>query len=105
VTPEVISYIAAFFSGAFLCNCVPHLAAGLQGRRFPTPLARIRRKRDSSAFANFIWGTINVLSGTTLILHHPLAIGLNTTFLVFAAGWLLLGTYISFYFGRSDSER
>lgn len=35
-------YVTLFFAGVFLCNAVPHLAAGLQGQPFPTPFARPR---------------------------------------------------------------
>jgi hypothetical protein len=35
-------YLALFFAGAFLCNAIPHLAAGTMGMPFPTPFARPR---------------------------------------------------------------
>ena len=44
--------IIQFFAGAFLCNCIPHLAAGLQGRAFPTPFARLRGATRSSPLLN-----------------------------------------------------
>jgi len=37
-----MSYAVIFFAGAFLCNCIPHLCAGLQGMPFPTPFAKPR---------------------------------------------------------------
>ena len=35
-----LNYIALFFAGAFLCNAIPHLVAGLQGQPFPSPFAK-----------------------------------------------------------------
>lgn len=40
-------HLAPFFAGAFLCNALPHLAAGLQGRPFPTPFATPHGVGDS----------------------------------------------------------
>ena len=38
--PTTLEYIMQFFVGMLLLNSVPHLAAGLQGRTFPSPLPR-----------------------------------------------------------------
>ncbi len=52
--------IALVFAGAFLCNCVPHLCAGLTGQKFPTPLARPRGVGLSPPLVNFVWGAFNL---------------------------------------------
>jgi hypothetical protein len=93
-------YIALFFAGAFLCNCIPHLTAGLQGQSFPTPFARPRGVGNSSPFLNFLWGAFNVAVGLTLLSRNPAAFGLNVDCLVMAAGVLALGTYLSRHFGK-----
>ena len=49
-------YVAAFFAGAFLCNCIPHLDCGLRGAPFPTPFAKPRGIGDSSPLINVLWG-------------------------------------------------
>jgi len=59
--------IANFFTGALLCNALPHLAAGLQGRRFQTPFARPRGVGESSALVNVLWGFFNLLAGLALL--------------------------------------
>jgi hypothetical protein len=51
-----MDYIASFFAGAFLCNCIPHLACGLRGETFPTPFANPRGKGPSAPMVNFLWG-------------------------------------------------
>ncbi len=101
-----MNYVALFFAGAFLCNCIPHLCAGLQGARFPTPFARPRGVGNSSPFANFLWGAVNLGSGLilTFLPHHPVRIGSNFDSLALAAGALALGTYLSVHFGRVRSN-
>ena len=44
--------IAAFFSGLFLANAVPHYVKGVCGDRFPTPFANPPGKGLSSAIVN-----------------------------------------------------
>jgi hypothetical protein len=95
-----MSYMALFFAGAFLCNSIPHLAAGLQGTPFPTPFAKPRGVGNSSAFVNFLWGSFNVAVGSILLSNHPVAVGLNLNCLSIAMGALLLGTYLSHHFGK-----
>src|SRR5436190_22513792 len=93
-------YVALFFAGAFLCNALPHLAAGLQGKPFPTPFATPRGIGASSAVVNFLWGLFNAIVGLVLLSLQPPAIGLNLPFAVVIAGALVLGTYLSLHFGK-----
>jgi hypothetical protein len=95
-----MGYIALFFAGAFLCNCIPHLTAGLQGVPFPTPFARPRGKGNSPPLANFLWGALNVGVGCTILSYHPVAVGPNLDCLAVAGGALLLGTYLSLHFHK-----
>ena len=95
-----MSYIALFFAGAFLCNCIPHLTKGLQGEPFPSPFARPPGKGNSSPLVNFLWGAFNVGVGLTLLSHHPVVVGANFDCLAVAAGALLLGAYLSRHFQK-----
>ncbi len=94
-----MSYVALFFAGAFLCNSVPHLVAGLQGMPFPTPFARPRGIGNSSPLVNFLWGALNLAIGLFLLSLHPVAIGPNADCYSLAAGVLLLGIYLARHFG------
>ena len=96
-----MSYVALFFAGAFLCNSIPHLGAGLQGLPFPTPFARPRGVGNSSPLLNFLWGSFNIVVGITLLSNYPVVVGLNLGSLMVAAGALLLGTYLSRHFGKA----
>jgi hypothetical protein len=99
-----MNYVALFFAGAFLCNCIPHLAAGLQGMPFPTPFAKPRGVGNSSPFLNFLWGAFNLAVGITLLSRHRVVVGLNVDCLMIAAGAVLLGTYLSRHFGKVRAE-
>jgi len=89
-------------AGVFLCNSIPHLAAGLRGEVFPTPFAKPRGKGPSSALVNFYWGAANLACGLFILLrvlgHHaflpfgPVYLGL---------GALLIGAYLARHFARA----
>jgi hypothetical protein len=92
------SYIANFAAGAFLCNCIPHLTAGLQGYPFPTPFAKPRGIGNSSPPANFLWGFANILVGLWLLTYAPINVGFNLGFSLFALGAVVIGVYLSRHF-------
>ncbi len=102
---EPMNFIALFFAGAFLCNSVPHLCAGLQGAAFPTPFAKPRGVGHSPAFINFLWGAFNLFVGMALLARSPVVVGLNFDCLALAAGALALGSYLSRYFAKVRNTR
>jgi hypothetical protein len=55
-----MDHLKIFLAGALLCNRIPHLAAGLQGRPFPALFAKPRGVGRSSAPVNVLWGTANL---------------------------------------------
>ena len=95
-----MNYLTIFFAGAFLCNCIPHLAAGLQGAPFPTPFAKPRGIGNSSPLVNFLWGTFNLGVGIALLIASQMQLGLNVDSGVLLAGFLALGLYLSIHFGK-----
>lgn len=95
-----MDYIALFFCGAFFCNCIPHLAAGLRGESFPTLFARPRGIGKSSPIVNFLWGTANLAFALRLLFRHPFSVGLTIGCGVALAGFLVLGLYLSHRFGK-----
>jgi hypothetical protein len=100
-----MEYVASFFAGAFLCNCIPHLACGLRGEIFPTPFAKPRGKGPSSPLLNFLWGAFNVLVGLFLLSRHPVAVDLTPEFVALTAGALAIGIYLSLHFGKVRQDR
>lgn len=89
-----------FTAGLLLCNSVPHLCAGLQGRPFPTPFARPRGVGDSPPSVNFLWGAANLLIGLLLLVRRIDSIGLNANGAFLLAGVLVAGAYLSHHFGK-----
>jgi hypothetical protein len=98
-----MDYLATFFAGAFLCNCLPHLLAGLQGIPFPTPFAKPRGVGNSSPLLNFLWGEFNLVVGFALFTISRIEIGANRKSVALAAGALALGAYLSLHFGKVRS--
>ncbi|MYM28423.1 hypothetical protein GTP58_08805 [Duganella sp. CY15W] len=92
---------AHFFTGAFLCNALPHLAAGLQGKRFPTPFARPRGVGHSSAVLNVLWGFFNLLAGLALLTAWPVQPGVTLEFGLTVLGALALGLYLARHFAKN----
>jgi hypothetical protein len=98
-----MNYAAMFFAGAFLCNCIPHIGAGLQGMPFPTPFAKPRGIGNSSPLVNFLWGVLNLCIGLYLLSGQTVMIGPNSGCLALIAGSLAIGTYLSLHFGKVRS--
>jgi hypothetical protein len=101
----MMDLVCQFFAGAFLCNCIPHLVAGLQGAPFPTPFAKPRGVGNSSPLVNFLWGAFNLAAGVGLLSASPITIELGTPCYVFAAGFLALGAYLAVRFGKVMERR
>lgn len=97
--------VASFFAGAFLCNCVPHLVAGLQGKGFPSPFAQPHGVGFSRPIVNFLWGAFNLVAGLALLQYASISYGWNADFLMMLAGGLALGCFAALHFGKVMRER
>lgn len=97
---NLLPYITAFFAGAFLCNSIPHLVAGLQGQVFPTPFAKPRGVGNSSPLVNVYWGLFNGVVGLNLLTVFPVPIELNLDFGCVVLGAASLGSYLAVHFGK-----
>ena len=95
---DFFHFVANFFEGAFICNCIPHLVSGLQGEPFPSPFAKPPGKGESSALVNFLWGTFNFVVAMILISYFPVRIGLNIEGALFMLGFILIGVFTSRHF-------
>ncbi len=100
-----MTYLALFFSGVFLCNAIPHLAAGLLGQRFPTPFAKPRGIGLSSPVVNFAWGSLNLAGGMVLLDGHPVPGAFTPQSGALVVGFLALGFHCSRHFGRVRDGR
>jgi hypothetical protein len=89
-----------FFAGAFLCNSIPHLVAGLQGRKFPTPFSIPATIGYSSALTNMFWGVANAVAGLLLTDAAPITVGLNAGCISAFLGAIGTGIFVAKHFGR-----
>ncbi len=101
----MLSYLANFMAGVFLCNCIPHLSAGLKGELFPSPFSSPPGRGDSPPLANVIWGLANAVAGLLLLGFAPVTIGLELSFLLAVAGAFIGGALISRHFVRERLSR
>ena len=97
---EWYNYIAAFFSGAFLANAVPHFIHGISGDKFPTPFARPPGKGLSSSTTNVIWALFNIVAGYPgcISRSHPVSV------MICFAGAAVMSVMLSVNFQKKDVE-
>jgi hypothetical protein len=100
-----MQFVGPFFCGAFLCNCIPHLVAGLQGARLPTVFGKPSGVGDSSPLVNFLWGAFNLGAGTALLVAYPFRIEVGLPLLSFVCGFLFLGIYLAVHFDKVMTRR
>ncbi|CAM2154403.1 conserved membrane protein of unknown function [Pararobbsia alpina] len=93
--------IAMFFTGALLCNAIPHLASGLRGEAFPTPFATPRGIGRSSALINFVWGVVNLLIAGWLAGRHGVPTVTASAWLAAATGFVAMGLFASIHFAKA----
>jgi hypothetical protein len=98
--PSTTVLITQYFAGMFLFNAIPHLAAGLQGRTFPSPFSSPPTIGHSSALVNVFWGLFNVIVGLVLVDMAPITIGMNAGFIAAIAGAVSLGVFAALHFGK-----
>ncbi|TSJ35989.1 hypothetical protein FO440_23705 [Mucilaginibacter corticis] len=95
-------YLAAFFSGAFLSNAVPHFVNGVSGTRFPTPFAKPPGRGLSSPVTNVLWAAFNLLIGGILWQVSRLSLGNTTALITFLAGFLAMGILSALNFQKKE---
>lgn len=101
---EWYQYLAAFFSGAFLFNAVPHFVYGISGDKFPTPFAKPPGKGLSSAIINVLWGGFNILVGYILLMSSHLQTSNCLGMAVFFIGGMAMAVMLSINFAKKDKE-
>jgi hypothetical protein len=94
-----------FLAGALLCNCVPHLASGLQGVPFPTPFATPRGVGNSPPLVNVLWGFANLVVGLLIAVHHANGPEMGRDAIAGLAGGVAMGIFLSLHFGKVQRDR
>lgn len=99
-------YLAYFFGGAFLANCLPHLGNGISGRAFQSPFAKPPGVGLSSSTVNVLWGFLNLVVAYLLICRVGKFSLLDTPdVLLLGAGMLLMSVMGARHFGRFHGGR
>ena len=99
-------YVAYFFGGAFLANCLPHLGNGVSGRAFQTPFAKPPGEGLSSPTINVLWGFFNLVVAYLLICRVGKFSLLDTRdVLLLGTGMLLMSVMSARVFGRFHGGR
>jgi hypothetical protein len=91
-------YIAAFFSGAFLANAVPHFIHGVSGDPFPSPFANPPGKGLSSPMVNVLWGCLNLVIGYLLLRVSKTSVQNKISMFVLFLGILAMSVQLSIVF-------
>jgi len=95
-----MQYVADFFAGVLLFNCIPHMVCAMQGSAFPSPFSKPRGVGLSAPVVNFGWGFFNLLASLLLLWRCPIQIDFSPPFLAFLSGAAVLGIYASIHFGK-----
>ena len=98
-------YVTLFFCGMLLCNCIPHLVCGLEGRPVPTPFAKPRGIGFSPPLVNFVWGFVNLAVALVLLARHPFTLEAAADLVSMLAGALVIGLYLAHHFGAVQAKR
>jgi hypothetical protein len=91
----ILVTVSRSFAGAFLANAVPHGAAALKGREFPSPFATPPGVGLSSPRENAAWSGANLVAGTALLLTVRRREGSPLPTLLGAA---LMGGFLTWWF-------
>ncbi|WP_306456608.1 hypothetical protein [Paraburkholderia bryophila] len=102
---DYMQQVWSFLAGALLCNCVPHLASGLQGFPFPTPFAKPGGVGDSSPVVNVVWGFANLAVGVLIAARHTNMADIGVDALAGLVGALAIGTFMALHFGKVQRDK
>ena len=92
------NYIAAFFSGAFFANVVPHFFHGVSGEPFPSPFASPPGVGLSSPWVNVLWACLNMVVGYILLRVSNVSVKNKLSLFIFFLGILTMSVMLSFSF-------
>jgi hypothetical protein len=101
---EWYNYLAAFFSGAFLSNAIPHFVKGVCGDKFPTPFSKPPGKGLSSAPVNVLWGLFNIITGFLLYKASKVTLSDTASLVVFFAGFAAMSLMSGSNFQHKHKE-
>ncbi len=91
-------YIAAFFSGVFWANVVPHYVNGVSGDPFPSPFSNPPGVGLSAPWINVLWALFNLFVGYLLYRASKLSSKTKLALFIFFIGIALMSINLSIHF-------
>lgn len=101
---EWYQYIAAFFSGIFFTNMIPHFVQGISGNKFPTPFAKPPGKGLSSPTVNVVWALFNLVVGFVLFKASNMNSSNTLSIIIFFLGISAMSVMSSKISQQKDKE-
>jgi len=101
---EWYNYFAAFWSGMFLANAVPHFVQGMSGNKFPTVFSKPRGQGLSSPTVNVVWALTNMVIGYTLFVFAKISQQEYLPLTLFFIGIALISLRLSKRFSTKHKE-
>lgn len=96
-----MEYLAYFAAGAFFANGIPHFVNGISGNNFQSPFAKPPGVGESSGLINALWGLVNLVIASLLVMGvGDFKTGFTLDLLLFAAGFCGTALVLAWYFGR-----
>ncbi len=97
-------YLAAFGSGLFSLNTLPHFIKGICGDRFPTPFSNPSGKGLSSPLVNLSWSFFNLFLAVLLFRVGRVSAAGSLPVALWFAGLAMLAYFSSWHFSSKMKE-
>src|SRR5689334_25229829 len=93
-------YVMCFFSGVLFTNALAHFSHGISGEQFPAPFGFDLGNGFPAHLSNVLWGFLNLVLGYSLFIKSKVFIQSLLGKIVFFAGVLVMGIFLSYFFSR-----
>lgn len=93
-------YVMCFLSGVLFTNALAHFTHGISGEQFPAPFGYALGSGFPEHLSNVLWGFLNMVLGYSLFTRSKIFSQGLAGKVVFFAGVLTMGIFLSYVFSR-----
>ena len=93
-------YVWCFLSGVLFTNALAHFTHGISGEQFPAPFGYALGNGFPAHLSNVLWGFLNMVLGYSLFVRSRVFNQSLSGKIVFFAGVLMMGIFLSYFFSR-----
>jgi cytochrome bd-type quinol oxidase subunit 2 len=93
-------YVWCFLSGVLFTNALAHFTHGISGEQFPAPFGYALGNGFPAHLSNVLWGFLNMVLGYSLFVKSRVFNQSLSGKIVFFAGVLMMGIFLSYFFSR-----